>query len=51
MKPMIVKRWLTVRNLLLIIILLLGLLLLTNCASPPHPNNHPRAIVDHAQTR
>ena len=49
--PIFKKRWLTVRNLLLIIILLLLLLLLTDCADPPNPNSHPRAIVGHAQTR
>jgi len=51
MKPMIFKRWLTVRNLLLVIVLLLLLLVLTDCANSPNPNSHPRAIVDHAQTR
>lgn len=49
MTPLIFKRWLTVRNLLLVIILLLLLLVLTDCANRPGP--HPRAIVDHAQTR
>ena len=49
MKPLIFKRWLTVRNLLLVIVLLLLLLVLTDCANRPGP--HPRAIVDHAQTR
>ena len=51
MKPLIFKRWLTVRNLLLVIVLLLLLLVLTDCANSPNPNSHPRAIVDHAQTR
>ena len=51
MKPLIFKRWLTVRNLLLVIILLLLLLFLANCAHVPNPNSHPRAIVDHAETR
>lgn len=49
MKPTNIKRWLTVRNLLLVIILLLLLLVLSDCANRPGP--HPRAIVDHAQTR
>ena len=50
MKSLIPKRWLTVRNLFLVVILLLLLLLLSDCANAPGPA-HPRAIVDHAQTR
>ena len=49
MKPTNIKRWLTVRNVLLVIILLLLLLVLTDCANSPNPNSHPRAIVDYAK--
>ncbi len=51
MQPLIPKRWLTVRNLLLVVILLLVLLVLAGCASPSNPGHDPRAIVGHGKSQ